>query len=225
MTKVFHDTELGDIRLVRSLRSKTLRIRIHPSSGISITIPALVSYKTAIDFFTLNRERVIAVVQKQKQAHNNKITLHTADGPLIHEQAGKVLPRKTAILAQRYGFQYKRLALKNNKSNWGSCCRLNINLNIHLVSLPEALCDYVILHELCHLRHHNHGTEFHALLESLCKDNLKHLVDKYEGKPIPEDRKEEYQVIKAIEAAATKSRSKEPYRYSMEKMIRSYRLD
>ena len=54
-------------------------------------------------------------------------------------------------------------------SNWGSCSELgNINLNLNLMRLPEHLRDYVMLHELCHLRHLDHGPEFHALLESLC---------------------------------------------------------
>ncbi len=50
--------------------------------------------------------------------------------------------------------------------------RGNINLNINLVRLPHELRDYVFLHELCHLRHMNHGPEFHALLESLCPGHL-----------------------------------------------------
>ena len=54
-------------------------------------------------------------------------------------------------------------------SNWGSCSSLkNINLNLRLVTLPDVLRDYVMLHELCHLKYLNHGPQFHALLESVC---------------------------------------------------------
>lgn len=57
---------------------------------------------------------------------------------------------------------------KNNVSNWGSCSALgNINLNMRLILLPEHLQEYVILHELCHLRHPDHGPGFHAMLDSL----------------------------------------------------------
>ena len=78
------------------------------------------------------------------------------------------LPARLQLLASHYGFTYGRVAIKNNRTNWGSCsARNNINLNLHLMRLPEHLRDYVILHELCHLRYHDHGENFHRLLEQL----------------------------------------------------------
>ena len=72
-------------------------------------------------------------------------------------------------LADEHGFTYNRVAIKNNVSNWGSCSsKGNINLNLRLVTLPDHLRDYVMLHELCHLKYLNHGPQFHALLESVC---------------------------------------------------------
>ena len=51
------------------------------------------------------------------------------------------------------------------RSQWGSCSiEGKISLNTHLLKTPPALIDYVILHELCHLRHHNHGKRFYALM-------------------------------------------------------------
>lgn len=70
------------------------------------------------------------------------------------------------------------MTIKHNSSNWGSCSRAgNINLNLNLIRLPEPLCDYVLLHELCHLKEPNHGPRFHALLERLCLSNIRHLID------------------------------------------------
>ena len=84
-------------------------------------------------------------------------------------QAKKELPPRLAYLAAQHGFTYNKVFIKNNVSNWGSCSsRGNINLNLRLVTLPPELRDYVILHELCHLRYLNHGKQFHALLESVC---------------------------------------------------------
>lgn len=84
---------------------------------------------------------------------------------------------KLEHFAAKYGFKFGRLAIKHNSTNWGSCSRQgNINLNLNLMRLPEPLCDYVILHELCHLREPNHGPKFHALLEQLCLDNLRSLT-------------------------------------------------
>ncbi|MBO4263245.1 MAG: M48 family metallopeptidase [Bacteroidales bacterium] len=87
----------------------------------------------------------------------------------MRAEAQKSLKPRLAELAAMYGFTYAQVRLKHNVSNWGSCSsKKNINLNINLVRLPQALQDYVMLHELCHLRHLNHGPAFHALLESLC---------------------------------------------------------
>jgi len=94
---------------------------------------------------------------------------------ILRYDAKEYLPQRTKELAEKYGFNYKNIFLKNNKTNWGSCSRLNnINLNIHLMRLTEELVDYVVLHELCHLKHHNHGAEFHKLLNNLCGGNEKH---------------------------------------------------
>ena len=83
--------------------------------------------------------------------------------------AKETLPSRLKELADLHGFTYNRVFIKNNVSNWGSCsAKGNINLNLRLVTLPEELRDYVILHELCHLKYLNHGKEFHALLEQVC---------------------------------------------------------
>ena len=87
----------------------------------------------------------------------------------LRAQAKETLPKRLQELAELNGFTYNKVFIKNNVSNWGSCSvKGNINLNLRLVTLPEELRDYVMLHELCHLKEMNHGPRFHALLESVC---------------------------------------------------------
>ena len=87
----------------------------------------------------------------------------------LRARAKAELPPRLAELAAQHGFHYNKVFIKNNISNWGSCSSLgNINLNLRLVTLPQELRDYVMLHELCHLKYMNHGPKFHALLESIC---------------------------------------------------------
>lgn len=93
----------------------------------------------------------------------------TPEVAALRAGARSFLPGRVAELAALHGFSYNRVFIKHNVSNWGSCSsKGNINLNLNLMRLPQELRDYVILHELCHLRHMNHGPEFHALLESVC---------------------------------------------------------
>ncbi len=88
----------------------------------------------------------------------------------LRVEAKAFLPGRTRELAAAAGIPFTgRVAIKHNVSNWGSCSsKGNINLNLNLMRLRPELRDYVILHEICHLRYMNHGPEFHALLESLC---------------------------------------------------------
>lgn len=97
---------------------------------------------------------------------------------LLREEAKFLLPQKLSYFSDQYGFHFHKVTIKHNSSNWGSCSRAgNINLNLNLIRLPEPLCDYVLLHELCHLKEPNHGPRFHALLERLCLSNIRHLID------------------------------------------------
>lgn len=96
----------------------------------------------------------------------------TPEVEALRAQAREYLPARLKELAETHGFEYNRVVIKHNVSNWGSCsAKKNINLNLNLMRLPEELRDYVMLHELCHLRHLNHGAEFHALLESVCPNH------------------------------------------------------
>ncbi|MFD2246438.1 M48 family metallopeptidase [Pontibacter ruber] len=85
------------------------------------------------------------------------------------KEAKEYLPKRVAYFADKFGFDFQNVFIKNAKSRWGSCSHTNnINLNLHLMRLPEALCDYVILHELAHTVEKNHGPGFWALLDKVC---------------------------------------------------------
>lgn len=83
-------------------------------------------------------------------------------------EAKQHLPPRVEFFAQKFGFSYKKVFIKNLTSRWGSCSAVNnINLNLHLMRLPEYLSDFIILHELCHTIHKNHGEQFHSLLNKI----------------------------------------------------------
>ncbi len=80
---------------------------------------------------------------------------------LVRRRARQILPARLARLATRHGLTYNRVALKNVRTRWGSCSSLgNINLSIWLVLVPERLVDYVLIHELSHLKEMNHSPRF-----------------------------------------------------------------
>lgn len=79
----------------------------------------------------------------------------------LRGQAGQLLPQRLATLAERHGFTYSSVAVKQLKSRWGSCDHNQaITLNLFLMQLPWKYIDYVLLHELMHTKIMRHGPDF-----------------------------------------------------------------
>ncbi len=90
---------------------------------------------------------------------------------VLRFEAKRFLPLRTAELASKLGYQINRVSIKNNKTNWGSCSNLkNINLNLHLMRLPERMIDFIIIHELVHTVIPNHGVMFKATMKKYFPD-------------------------------------------------------
>jgi predicted metal-dependent hydrolase len=66
---------------------------------------------------------------------------------------------------QYYNLEYKRVSIKNQKTKWGSCSNANnLNFNYKIVLLPKDMQDYLVVHELCHLKEFNHSKSFWDLV-------------------------------------------------------------
>jgi predicted metal-dependent hydrolase len=90
-------------------------------------------------------------------------------------QAPRVFAERLHVCNQRYGFSYGRVSVKGQKSRWGSCSRLgNLNFNWRLLLAPLPVLDYVVIHELCHLKELNHGPRFWKLVALGCPDYAAH---------------------------------------------------
>lgn len=89
-------------------------------------------------------------------------------------EAKVYLPKRLKELAEKHGFKYENVTIKNTKTRWGSCSSTNnINLNLHLMRVPEHLIDYVLLHELVHTVVKNHGEKFWLMLEQCYPNSRK----------------------------------------------------
>ena len=94
----------------------------------------------------------------------------------MRREAKASLPVRVAFWAEKFGFKYGRVTIRASRSKWGSCSgENNISLSLFLITLPEHLRDYVIIHELCHTRHHNHSAAFHSLVDRCLGGNEKKL--------------------------------------------------
>jgi predicted metal-dependent hydrolase len=89
----------------------------------------------------------------------------------LKKEASELLPIRVSKIAQQTGLDYGKLSYKSMRSRWGSCTnKKDISLNIYLLMMPYELIDYVILHELTHTKHLNHGKDFWKALESHMPD-------------------------------------------------------
>lgn len=120
-------------------------------------------------------------VDSLKQLPGRILLLATASGDYdrkadllldwIRRKAAKVLLPKLEHVAMRYGFPYRKAAVRHQKTRWGSCSsKGTISLNMKLLFLPPELVDYIILHELCHTCVMDHSPGFWSLFEQYMPD-------------------------------------------------------
>lgn len=84
-------------------------------------------------------------------------------------EAARLIGEKVEKTGDRLGLIYRRIALKEMRTRWGSCSiKGNLNFNWKLILMPEPVIDYVVVHELTHLKEMNHGKRFWALVEKEC---------------------------------------------------------
>ncbi len=85
---------------------------------------------------------------------------------LLHKEVARsIVHARVRHLNQHYQVPIRKIFIKDNRSRWGSCSeRGNLNFNYRLALIPGQLVDYVIAHELCHLREFNHSPKFWELV-------------------------------------------------------------
>jgi len=87
------------------------------------------------------------------------------------EQALRHLREKTARHAERLGVHPSSVGIKSYRSRWGSCHRDGrVYFNWRIIMAPHSVVDYVVVHELCHLVHHNHSPAYWKLVTHTCPD-------------------------------------------------------
>ena len=225
--KILTDPEIGDVVFRKSTRCRRVSIRVHPVRGVTVSVPYMVPYAAAVAFFKLKRGWVLEAQQRQKARMQDVPVASVVEIEALRRQAKAELPVRLAELAARHGFAYSKVTIKHNATNWGSCStKNNINLNLNIVRLPKLLQDYVLLHELCHLRHHDHGHAFHLLLEHVLTDNLMKYLDSdfRNSESSSESSPEVRDLPLTIARKAAVSKAKYPVDYTFTREIRRYRL-
>jgi predicted metal-dependent hydrolase len=165
VSRIIRIEGVGDVLFERSRRARHICLSITPYKGVRVAVPVGVPFEQAEAVATAKADWIVKHLRRMADAER-RAGQPERMAPINRTVARRVLVDRLAELAGRHGFGYNRVYVRNQKTRWGSCsAQNNINLNVNLIRLPEALRDYVILHELVHTRIKNHGLRFWEELE------------------------------------------------------------
>jgi predicted metal-dependent hydrolase len=93
----------------------------------------------------------------------------------LRAQANEILPAKIKEWAQKIGVEFNNIAIKDQKTMWASCSQKNnLNFSYRIIKMPAVIIDYLIVHELTHLIHFNHGSDYWQTVEQYCPGYREH---------------------------------------------------
>lgn len=167
----YSDPDFGTVTVTVNPRARSIIMRPEVD-GLRVTAfrGATLSFVRQI----IDKHRAALI---KKQAEVKQRPHHTDDEVAKMRLAAKAyLPRRTAELARKWGFIYKSVKIQSSRTRWGSCSiSCSINYSLYLMFVPEHLIDYVILHELCHTKHHDHSPAFWAEMNRVTEGKAKAL--------------------------------------------------
>ena len=164
-----HETKNQKIRysVKISRRARGMRVAVYCDSRVVVTLPMGFDFSRAEEFVKQKFSWILKSLNYFKR-FEGRVFVKPAGKREYNKyraQAQDLAARKVGQWNKVYNFSYNRVSIKNQKTRWGSCSKKgNLNFNYKIVHLPEPLLDYLIVHELCHLKEFNHSHSFWSLV-------------------------------------------------------------
>lgn len=156
-------------QLIRSKR-RTMAIEVRPGGEVVVRVPRHVSDAQARSFVWQHRERLGRHIA-QMRAMPRPAALTPAQVDALRKQAKAELPGKVAYWANRLHVQPAGVTITSAQKRFGSCsAKGRLCFSYLLMRYPQDAVDYVVLHEVAHLKHLNHSKAFYALIEQHMPD-------------------------------------------------------
>jgi hypothetical protein len=151
---------------VRHRRARRYLLRVEADGRVRVTIPRGGSRREAEAFVVRNQAWIDAQLA---QVRPPAFTLEAQRA--WRTRAREVLPARLYELANQHGCLVTAVSIRSQRTRWGSCGRNgHISLNWRLMLMPEWVRDYVLVHELMHLRRMDHSPKFWRHVEAACPD-------------------------------------------------------
>ena len=149
-------------------RAKRYILRVRPDGTLRITIPRGGSRGEALAFA---RTQSHWIEQERLRVHEHRAAVPPEREVELRKRAAEQLIPRLHDLAAQHGLTVTRATIRNQRTRWGSCSRRGaIALNYRLMLMPPWVADYVLIHELMHLREQNHGRRFWRHVAQACPE-------------------------------------------------------
>jgi predicted metal-dependent hydrolase len=155
-------------------KAKRMRLAVYCDGNFVVTAPADMSSNKIEQFIIKKSQWILSKIDYFGSFKKSFTKESTKDNYLKYKkQAQELAEKKVEHFNNIYGFKFNKINIKNQKTRWGSCSRKgNLNFNYKIVLLPDKMVDYIIVHELCHLKEFNHSRKFWALISRVMSDYL-----------------------------------------------------
>lgn len=159
-------------------KRKTLTICIKNNGDIVVKSPKYVSKKFIDDFVNDKKIWIEKTRKKILDSLDNKIVIDLQQEKELKKKALKIIEEKVIFYSKIIGVTPTKVIIGNAKSYWGYCDgKNNINFSWRLMLANDRAIDYVVVHELTHIKHHNHSKEFWNEIEKIIPDYKKLKID------------------------------------------------
>ena len=154
---------MKQVEILRSNR-KTMSLEVTSDARVIVRAPLFISQAEITRFVNSKKawiEKSLQKVKERQTIKHDSRKLTEKELELLADKAKTVFPQKVACYAEQVGVTYGRITIRVQKTRWGSCSSQgNLNFNCLLMMAPEAVQDYVVVHELCHRKEMNHSERF-----------------------------------------------------------------
>lgn len=156
-------------------RSKHIRLRVTPDGTLTVSAPPYVSQRTIQQYILDNLDWITSHLLKATQTlppFLNRLTENDFKKHKNHAYA--LVTERIDFFNQHYNFKFTKLVIRDQKTRWGSCSKKGtLSFNYKILFLEPEKRDYIIVHELCHLREFNHSENFWSLVKQTIPDYKK----------------------------------------------------
>ena len=163
--------------VIRS-RRKTLSMQVKGDGQVEVRAPLWTTDTEIRRFLETHRrwlEKHLQEARALQQAKAGVRKLTKAEIEDLKKQARKVIPERAAYYAPLIGVTYGKIAIRCQKTRWGSCSsKGNLNFNCLLMLTPPEVLDSIVVHELCHRKHMNHSARFYAEMAKVLPEYRQH---------------------------------------------------